>query len=205
MRKIMFLLLITMVFNLNTFSKDFKNIKTYESIIDQFFALLKNDKSGLAIVFCATRTESDIVARNLRKHGIHASAIHGGMTQNQRTQSLDGLKNEETDVLVATDVAARGLDIKNVSHIYNYDVPKTPIEYIHRIGRTARAGENGAAITLLTASDHDNFRRVQSNDELNIERAKMPEFEKVAFYRNVKRRKFFYHRRPNQKYRKNNY
>ena len=145
--------------------------------------LLKNDTSGLAIVFCATRRESDIVARNLRKHGIHALAIHGGMTQSQRTQSLDAIKNETTDVLVATDVAARGLDIKNVSHIYNYDVPKTPIEYIHRIGRTARAGENGAAITLLTAADHDNFRRVQSNDELNIERAEMPDFEKVAFSR----------------------
>jgi len=145
--------------------------------------LLKNDTSGLAIVFCATRRESDIVARNLRKHGIHASAIHGGMTQNQRAKSLDSLKNEKTDVLVATDVAARGLDIKNVSHIYNYDVPKTPIEYIHRIGRTARAGENGAAITLLTTSDHDNFRRVQSNEELNIERAEMPDFEKVSFSR----------------------
>jgi ATP-dependent RNA helicase DeaD len=151
--------------------------------------LLKNDTSGLAIVFCATRIESDIVARNLRKQGIHASAIHGGMTQHQRTQSLDRIKNKKTDVLVATDVAARGLDIKNISHIYNYDVPKTSIEYIHRIGRTARAGENGVAITLLTARDHDNFRRVQSNNELNIERAKMPIFEKVSFYRNVKRRK----------------
>ncbi len=151
--------------------------------------LLKNDTSGLAIVFCATRIESDTVARNLRKQGIHASAIHGGMTQYQRTQSLDRIKNEKTDVLVATDVAARGLDIKNISHIYNYDVPKTSIEYIHRIGRTARAGEHGVAITLLTARDHDNFRRVQSNDELNIKRAKMPIFEKVSFYRNVKRRK----------------
>jgi ATP-dependent RNA helicase DeaD len=151
--------------------------------------LLKSDTYGLAIVFCATRIESDIVARNLRRQGIHTSTIHGGMTQNQRTQSLDRIKNEKTDVLVATDVAARGLDIKNISHIYNYDVPKTSIEYIHRIGRTARAGENGVAITLLTAPDHDNFRRVQSNDELNIERAKMPIFEKVSFYRNVKRRK----------------
>jgi ATP-dependent RNA helicase DeaD len=164
--------------------------------------LLKNDTSGLAIVFCATRRESDVVARNLRKHGIHASAIHGGMTQNQRTQSLDALKNEETDVLVATDVAARGLDIKNVSHIYNYDVPKTPIEYIHRIGRTARAGENGAAITLLTTPDHDNFRRVQSNEELNIERAGMPDFEKVTFHRKTQRRKKSYHKRSSQKYKK---
>jgi ATP-dependent RNA helicase DeaD len=164
--------------------------------------LLKNDTSGLAIVFCATRRESDVVARNLRKHGIHASAIHGGMTQNQRTQSLDALKNEETDVLVATDVAARGLDIKNVSHIYNYDVPKTPIEYIHRIGRTARAGENGAAITLLTTPDHDNFRRVQSNEELNIERARMPNFEKVVFNRKTQRGKKSFHRRSNQNFKK---
>jgi ATP-dependent RNA helicase DeaD len=150
--------------------------------------LLKNDTSGLAIVFCATRTESDIVARNLRRYGINASAIHGGMTQKQRTRSLDDLKNETTEVLVATDVAARGLDIKNVSHIYNYDVPKTAIEYIHRIGRTARAGENGAAITLLTKPDHDNFRRVQSNEELNIQEENIPDFEKVTFFRNVKRR-----------------
>ena len=166
--------------------------------------LLKNNTSGLAIVFCATRKESDIVARNLKKNGIHASAIHGGMTQRQRTQSLDDLKNEKTDVLVATDVAARGLDIKNVSHIYNYDVPNTPIEYIHRIGRTARAGENGAAVTLLTSADHDNFRRVQSNAELNIERAEMPDFEKVTLYRNTKKRKKSYHRRPNQKNRRYN-
>jgi len=151
--------------------------------------LLKNDTSGLAIVFCATRRESDIVARNLRHHGINASAIHGGMSQNKRSQSLDSLKNQRTDVLAATDVAARGLDIKNVSHIYNYDVPKTSIEYIHRIGRTARAGENGAAITLLTEPDHDNFRRVQSNDELKIEKADIPNFKKVTFNRISKHKK----------------
>ena len=147
--------------------------------------LLKNHTNGLAIVFCATRVESDIVAKNLRKQGIAASAIHGGMTQKQRNKSLNGLKHEHTDVLVATDVAARGLDIKNVTHIYNYDVPKTSTEYIHRIGRTARAGENGVAITLLTRPDHDNFRRVQSDEELIINIAEIPEFEKVRFYRRI--------------------
>jgi len=145
--------------------------------------LLKNNTSGLAIVFCATRRESDIVARNLRYHGIHASAIHGGMSQNKRTESLDALKNQQTDVLVATDVAARGLDIKNVTHIYHYDVPKTATQYIHRIGRTARAGAKGKAVTLLTQPDHDNFRRVQSNDELKIERADIPEYKSVSFSR----------------------
>ena len=90
------------------------------------------------------------------------------MTQKKRLQSLNSLKNEKTDVLVATDVAARGLDIQNVTHIYHYDVPKTSIDYIHRIGRTARAGATGKTITLLTGPDHDNFRRVQSNDEIEI-------------------------------------
>lgn len=151
--------------------------------------LLKNKTSGLAIVFCATRIESDIVSRNLRHQGIHASVIHGGMSQNQRTQSLDALRNQRTDVLVATDVAARGLDIKNITHIYHYDVPKTPIDYIHRIGRTARAGANGSAITLLTERDHDNFRRVQSDDELMIEEAKIPNFIKVPFIRRFNPRK----------------
>lgn len=151
--------------------------------------LLKNNTAGLAIVFCATRQESDIVARNLRRQGINASAIHGGMSQNKRSQSLDALKNQTTDVLVATDVAARGLDIKNVTHIYNYDVPKTPKEYIHRIGRTARAGANGAAVTLLTQRDHDNFRRVQSNDDLTIERADVPDFVRVPFIRGLEQRR----------------
>lgn len=145
--------------------------------------LLKNKTSGLAIVFCATRKESDIVAKNLRCQGINAYAIHGGMSQNQRSQSLDALKNQRTDVLVATDLAARGLDIKNITHIYHYDVPKNSIDYIHRIGRTARAGANGSAVTLLTERDHDNFRRVQSNDELNIEKADIPEFKKLHFIR----------------------
>ncbi len=151
--------------------------------------LLKHDTSGLAIVFCATRRESGLVAKNLKKQGVLASAIHGGMTQNQRTRSLNGLKHENTEVLVATDVAARGLDIKNVSHIYNYDVPKTPTEYIHRIGRTARAGENGVAITLLTRPDHDNFRRVQSDEELIIKREEMPDFKKIPFHQAIYKRR----------------
>lgn len=145
--------------------------------------LLKEKTSGLAIVFCATRRESDVVAKNLKRQGIKAAAIHGGLSQHKRLHSLDALRKENIDVLVATDVAARGLDIKNVTHVYHYDVPKTATEYIHRIGRTARAGEEGAAVTLLTQRDHENFRRVQSNEDLVIERAQIPEFKKVPFSR----------------------
>jgi len=154
--------------------------------------LLKNSTLGLAIVFCATRKETDIVAKNLRQQGINASEIHGGMNQNKRMKSLDNLKRQKTNVLVATDVAARGLDIKDVSHVYNYDVPKTPKEYIHRIGRTARAGKNGNAVTLLTSRDHDNFRRVQSDEKLIIKQANFPQFNKVPFFRGYERRKKHY-------------
>jgi len=157
--------------------------------------LLKNSTSELAIVFCATRKETDIVTKNLKRQNINASAIHGGMTQNKRLESLDRLKRQKIDVLVATDVAARGLDIKNVSHVYNYDVPKTSKDYVHRIGRTARAGKNGDAVTLLTKRDHENFRRVQSDQKLNIEQAKCPEFEKVTFFRGYTRRENNYKRR----------
>jgi len=151
--------------------------------------LLKNSTPGLAIVFCATRKETGIVAKNLKKQKINASAVHGGMTQNKRQKSLSKLKKEKVDVLVATDVAARGLDIKNVTHVYNYDVPKTPKQYIHRIGRTARAGENGDAVTLLTSRDHDNFRRVQSDKKLKIKQADFPKFNKVPFFRGFNKRK----------------
>lgn len=145
--------------------------------------LLKRKTSGLAIVFCATRQESGIVATNLKRQGVNAMAIHGGMTQNKREQSLEALKRENIDVLVATDVAARGLDIKNVTHVYNYDVPKTAKEYIHRIGRTARAGEAGEAVTLLTMRDHDNFRRVLADEGVNVDQEGIPDFRRLPFNR----------------------
>ena len=189
-----------LMFKTKSFVDTDKLNQKYYDIYDQndkfslLVHLLKNNTQGLAIVFCATRTETDIVGNNLRRQGINASAIHGGMTQNKRLKSLDGLKHEEIDVLVATDVAARGLDIKNVSHVYNYDVPKTSKEYIHRIGRTARAGKNGDAVTLLTSRDHDNFRRVQSDDKLVIEQADFPIFQKVSFFRGYKNRERRYAR-----------
>ena len=154
--------------------------------------LLRENANGLSMVFCATRREVDVVARNLRKQGFQAMGIHGGMGQNKRLDSLDALRDEKISVLVATDVAARGLDVKNVNYIYHYDVPKTPTEYIHRIGRTARAGADGAAITLLTEDDHDNFRRVQDDESLQITKADFPSFQKVPLDRRPKKKKFGY-------------
>jgi ATP-dependent RNA helicase DeaD len=145
--------------------------------------LIKNKTEGLAIVFCATRHEVDIVARNLKMQGIHSMAVHGGLSQNKRSHAVNSLKREDIQVLVATDVAARGLDIQNISHIYNYDVPKTSEEYVHRIGRTARAGNKGDAVTLLVHRDHDNFGRVMSDRTLQIQKEEPPQFERVKFIR----------------------
>lgn len=141
--------------------------------------LLKNTGGKLALVFCATRHETEFVARNLRNHKVNAAAIHGNMSQNKRIESLEKLKKGTIDVLVATDVAARGLDIKNVTHVYNYDVPGCAKEYVHRIGRTARAGEEGDAITLLTPRDHDNYRNINRDYGERIVVKKPPEFERL--------------------------
>ena len=137
--------------------------------------LIEKEKPTLAIVFCSTRTTTDIVAHNMEKRGIEARAIHGGLTQSRRTSVLEGFHRGRPHILVATDVAARGLDIKNVSHIFNFDIPKNAEEYTHRIGRTARIGKEGKAISMLSNHDHESFRKIFSKFE--IEKLKLDDFK----------------------------
>jgi ATP-dependent RNA helicase DeaD len=154
--------------------------------------LLKHQgKAGLAIIFCATRHMVDSIARNLAKNGVRAQPLHGGLTQNRRQQVMDAFHAKKLDVLVASDVAARGLDIKNVSHVINYDIPRTSKDYVHRIGRTARAGAEGSVVSLLAPQDHDNFRRVLEDRSLLVEKLKLPEFERIAFTRGESRDRGF--------------
>jgi superfamily II DNA/RNA helicase len=143
--------------------------------------LIKHEKPGLAIVFCATRNRVDVLSKNLYKQGINSDKLHGGLTQNRRKQAIDAFHGNKVDVLVASDVAARGLDIKNVSHVFNYDSPKTSKEYIHRIGRTARAGSEGKVITLIAEPDHDNFRCVLDDRSIKIDQMEIPDFKRVPF------------------------
>lgn len=140
--------------------------------------LLKSEKSGLSMVFCNTKTGVDFVAKNLKKNGIDAVAIHGGFTQAKRSQTMQQFQGNKADVLVCTDVAARGLDIQGVTHIYNYDLPSNPKEYIHRIGRTARAGEAGKAIIILTDKDHDSMNRILSENDIKITKKEKPYIER---------------------------
>ena len=109
---------------------------------DKFSLLvhLLKQGTGITIIFCATRRRVDIVSKNLYGNGIPSISLHGGLTQSRRTNSMELFKQGKASVLVASDVAARGIDVKDINHVINYDLPKTSKEYIHRIGRTARAG-----------------------------------------------------------------
>lgn len=122
--------------------------------------LIEQEKPSLAMIFCSTRHMTDIVARNLQNAGVEARAIHGGLTQSARMHVLEGFHRGRPHILVATDVAARGLDIQDVSHIFNFDIPKTADDYTHRVGRTARFGKTGKAISLLSSHDHLAFRGI---------------------------------------------
>ena len=131
-----------------------------------------NVKNG--IVFCNRKSEVDIVAKSLKKHGFDAAAIHGDLEQSVRTKTLESFRRGELKLLVASDVAARGLDIPDVSHVFNYDVPHHADDYVHRIGRTGRAGKSGDAITLVTPADGRNLDKVvrligKAPDEMKLD------------------------------------
>jgi len=142
--------------------------------------LLKHENAHLVMIFCNTRRNVDFVVKNLELNGVNAQAIHGGMDQNKRTRVLKGFDNAKVNVMVCTDVAARGLDIQGVSHVYNYDLPKDHKDYIHRIGRTARAGESGIAVNILASRDYDSFGNIQRhNTELVIKRIDTPRYDRI--------------------------
>tara|TARA_Y100000034_G_C6902991_1_gene418132 strand:+ start:899 stop:2437 length:1539 start_codon:yes stop_codon:yes gene_type:complete len=143
--------------------------------------LLENKKSGLVMIFCNTRKNVDFVSKNLGFMGMDVVPIHGGFTQDKRNRFLEMFNSEKNKIkiLVATDVAARGLDIKGVTHVYNYDIPLSPSEYTHRIGRTARAGKDGKVINILTSRHYENFQPIIESKDYNIKQEEPPHVERV--------------------------
>ncbi len=127
-----------------------------------------------AIVFCRRRNEVDDLAENLNARGYRAEALHGGMTQEQRNRVMKKFRGEASDLLIATDVAARGLDIEHLSHVINFDVPAEAESYVHRIGRVGRAGREGVAITLAEPREHRQLRSIEQTTGQKIEIAKVP-------------------------------
>jgi len=127
-----------------------------------------------AIVFCNRKSEVDIVAKSLKAHGFDAAPIHGDLDQSQRMRTLDGFRDGTLKFLIASDVAARGLDIPNVSHVINFDVPSHAEDYVHRIGRTGRAGRKGTAITLAVPADEKYLAAIESLIKQQIPRVEAP-------------------------------
>jgi ATP-dependent RNA helicase DeaD len=125
-------------------------------------------------VFCRTRLEVDTLVETLNAHGYRAEAIHGGMQQRQREAVMSRFRSAKADLLIATDVAARGLDIRQLSHVFNYDVPSAPEAYIHRIGRTGRAGRDGVAITLADPRERRLVKSIEAATKQHIEVATVP-------------------------------
>jgi superfamily II DNA/RNA helicase len=128
-----------------------------------------------AIIFCNRKMDVDVVAKSLKQHGFNASPIHGDLDQSVRTRTLDGFRDGSVHLLVASDVAARGLDIPAVSHVFNFDVPSHPEDYVHRIGRTGRAGRKGKAYTISVPSDAKYLTAIESLIAKPIPRGPLPE------------------------------
>lgn len=134
--------------------------------------LLRGEEVNTAIIFCNRKTTVRDLNKSLQKSGFRSTEIHGDMEQSQRIAELERFKKGDVNILVASDVAARGLDIKGVSHVYNFDAPWHPDDYVHRIGRTGRAGATGIAYTLVTPDDAENVAEIEKLTGMKIERLK---------------------------------
>ena len=137
--------------------------------------ILDIEKPQLAMVFCSTKRMVDMLADKLSAYGYSADGIHGDLTQTARDKVMAKFRSGKLRILIATDVAARGLDIEDVSHVINYDVPENPEDYVHRIGRTARAGKSGRAITFVTKEEQHLVRAIESFGRTKIEHNEVPE------------------------------
>ena len=130
--------------------------KKYHELINQLV-----ERSGSILVFVKTKHGADKIVKRLKYDGHKADAIHGNLRQSKRDRVIRGFRNGNSRILIATDVAARGLDIPVIKHVINYDLPQVPEDYIHRIGRTGRAGKDGSALTFLTNNDRSMWRSIQ--------------------------------------------
>ncbi len=142
---------------------------TEEGKIDTLCSLIDGVNPYLAIVFCKTKARSSEVNEALLRRGYAADELHGDLSQSKRNQVMRRFRDARLQILVATDIAARGLDIEGVSHIFNYDIPQDVESYIHRIGRTGRAGQTGVAYTFVTPRDHESLKMIENGINRKIE------------------------------------
>jgi ATP-dependent RNA helicase DeaD len=153
-------------------------MKQYYTVVNQggkfdtLCTILHENHIDRAIVFCRTRHETSKIADKLSQKGYNTQALHAGYTQPQRERSINAFRQGKLNLLIATDVAARGLDIEGITHIINYDVPPDPLVYFHRVGRTARKGGDGTAITLVSYGEMGDFHNIKTVTKTKIEELK---------------------------------
>jgi ATP-dependent RNA helicase DeaD len=147
---------------------------------DTLARILDQPDVTMALIFVETKRTADVLQAQLNRRGYEVGLLHGDLVQRDRDRAMKQFRESHTRYLIATNVAARGLDIDDISHVINYDVPLTPDEYLHRVGRTARAGRNGVAVTLITPSEILKLRDVERHARTTIEPASPDEFPAVA-------------------------
>ena len=186
--------------------------KKYHELINQLI-----ERSGSILVFIKTKHSADKISKRLKYDGHKADAIHGNLRQSKRDRVINGFRNGHSRILIATDVAARGLDIPLIKHVINYDLPQVPEDYIHRIGRTGRAGKDGSALTFLTPGDRSMWNSIsklidpkyklshqQNEKKIKEKREEKNSFKKKKKFKNNKRKNFrdkkkFFKKKDNQK------
>ena len=164
---------IRLSFGSTTKAPESVNLTAYEVQTDQKLALLKrllNDESGRTLVFVRTKRATDRLAEKLKRHGMNVSVLHGNRTQSQRNSALTAFQHGKSRVLVATDVASRGIHVDDIAQVINYDLPAIPEDFIHRVGRTGRAGATGAAATFYSGIERSDLARLERTLQLKMRR-----------------------------------
>jgi ATP-dependent RNA helicase DeaD len=141
---------------------------------DCFIEVLKAENPETALIFCNTKSWADTLTKLITRRGVKAEALHGDLTQNQRDNVMEGFRGRRIKCLVATDVAARGIDVDDITHVFNYDIPREKENYVHRIGRTGRAGKTGRAISFITPDEIHDLWGIEHFARTKIEPAKLP-------------------------------
>ncbi len=146
---------------------------------EALFRIIDIEDSFYGLVFCRTKIDADDIAHKLTNRGCRSESLHGDLSQGQREKILQQFRNKKITVLVATDVAARGIDVDDLTHVINYSIPQDPESYVHRIGRTGRAGKTGIAITLVTPSEYRKLTTIERVANTTITKQKIPNIKKV--------------------------
>ncbi len=153
--------------------------------------LLKNENSGLSLIFVNRKEVGDFIIKNLKHLKLKFGFIHKDLTQSKREKIINEFKNEKLDVLIATDIASRGLDVEGITHVYNYSIPNSQEKYIHRIGRTARAGAKGKVIDFISKNDEEKYLKILNEKKIPTFNKEIPQnLEEIKIKHEIKKRDF---------------